>query len=106
VEMGIVVDNVSEVLDIPAEDIEDSPSFGDQVNTDYILGIGKTDGKVTILLNISKLLSQTDAIAIDATVGPSEASPAAEITPQGEDGAPEETEETEQPEQPAEDQAE
>ena len=91
VEMGIIVDNVSEVLDIPAEDIEDSPSFGDQVNTDYILGMGKSDGNVTILLNISKLLSQNDAVAIGATVGPSEASPAAEIAPQGEDGAPEQT---------------
>jgi len=62
-EMGIIVDKVSEVLDIAAEDIEDTPSFGTRVETDFILGLGKADEKVTILLDISKLLSQSDAAA-------------------------------------------
>lgn len=57
VEMGIVVDRVSEVLDIIAEDIADAPSFGVSVDTDFILGMGKTEGQVTILLDISKVLS-------------------------------------------------
>jgi len=60
VEMGIIVDEVCEVLDIVAEDIEEAPSFGAQVNTDFILGMGKSEGKVTILLDLSKLLSRSD----------------------------------------------
>ena len=56
VEMGIVVDKVSEVLNIQGQDIEDAPSFGTEVNTDFILGMGKANGKVTILLDIAKVL--------------------------------------------------
>ncbi len=59
-EMGIVVDRVSEVLDIGAEDIQEAPSFGVSVNTDFILGIGKTDDRVTILLSIGKVLTSAD----------------------------------------------
>jgi len=57
VEMGIIVDEVREVLDIPAETIEDAPSFGASVATDFILGMGKTGNRVTILLDISKVLT-------------------------------------------------
>ncbi len=60
VEMGIVVDKVSEVLDIAAEEIEDAPAFGANVNTDFILGMGKARERVTILLDISKVLSNAD----------------------------------------------
>ena len=42
--MGIVVDAVSEVLSIKGEDIEDSPTFGTKLNTDYILGMAKIEG--------------------------------------------------------------
>ena len=57
VEMGIIVDKVSEVLDIPGEDIQDTPSLGTGVNTDFILGIGKTGDGVKILLDIDRVLS-------------------------------------------------
>ena len=60
VEMGIIVDEVSEVLDIDDEDIEETPSFGSNVNTDFILGIGKADGKVIILLDIAEVLTRSD----------------------------------------------
>lgn len=65
VQMGIVVDKVSEVLDIPSEDIEDAPSFGDSVNTDYILGIGKSDDNVKLLLDIDKIISSKDMELIE-----------------------------------------
>ena len=65
VEMGIIVDQVSEVLDIAAGDIEDAPSFGAQVDTDYIRGMGKAEDRVTILLDISKLLSKADVSTIE-----------------------------------------
>ena len=57
VEMGIIVDKVSEVLDIAGGDIEDTPSFGTSVDTAFILGMGKAKGKVTILLDINKVLT-------------------------------------------------
>jgi purine-binding chemotaxis protein CheW len=59
-EVGIIVDRVSEVMDIAASDIEETPSFGVAVDTRFILGIGKTGGKVTILLDIDKTLTDQD----------------------------------------------
>ena len=56
--IGVIVDQVSEVLDIAAEDIEDPPSIGKTVSTDFILGMGKTKGSVKILLDIDKVLSE------------------------------------------------
>jgi purine-binding chemotaxis protein CheW len=60
VEVGIVVDKVSEVLNIAGGEIEDAPSFGAEVNTDYILGIGMSQGKVKILLDIDRVLSHSE----------------------------------------------
>ncbi len=60
IQIGCVVDKVSEVLDIKAEEIEDAPTFGADVNTEYILGIGKSQGKVKLLLDIDKVLSQRE----------------------------------------------
>ena len=55
--MGVVVDSVSEVLTIKAEDIQDTPIFGAKLNADYILGMAKVDGGVKILLDIDRVLS-------------------------------------------------
>jgi purine-binding chemotaxis protein CheW len=61
VQMGVVVDRVLEVLDIPAGGIQDAPSFGVDVNTDFILGIGKAGDRVTILLDIARVLNTAAA---------------------------------------------
>jgi len=61
--MGIVVDSVSEVLNIKAEEIEETPTFGTQLNTDYILGMAKMEGGVKILLDIDQVLS-TEEISL------------------------------------------
>jgi len=53
-----VVDAVSEVLNIRAADIEDTPTFGVKLNTDFILGMAKTEGGVNILLDIDKVLGE------------------------------------------------
>ncbi len=53
---GIVVDHVSEVLDIEGGSIEDAPQFGSTVDTDFILGMGKIEDTVKILLDIDKVL--------------------------------------------------
>jgi purine-binding chemotaxis protein CheW len=54
--MGIVVDAVSEVLNIRDADIENTPTFGVKLNTDFILGMAKTGGGVKILLDIDRVL--------------------------------------------------
>ena len=58
--VGLIVDSVSEVLNIKSEDIEETPSFGAKVDTDYILGMAKISGGVKILLNIDKALNVED----------------------------------------------
>ena len=63
---GIIVDKVSEVLSIPSESIENAPSFGAMVDTDFILGMGKIGKSVKILLDIDKVLSTNEAIEIEA----------------------------------------
>jgi purine-binding chemotaxis protein CheW len=65
VQVGILVDSVSEVLDITGEEIEEAPSFGTNLDTEFILGMAKTKGAVKILLNIEKVLSseELDSVA-------------------------------------------
>ncbi|MBW7862187.1 MAG: chemotaxis protein CheW [Rhodocyclaceae bacterium] len=62
-DIGIVVDAVSEVLEIPAGDIEPPPTFGAKIRADFISGMGKVAGKFVILLEIDKVLS-VDEIAM------------------------------------------
>jgi purine-binding chemotaxis protein CheW len=58
--MGILVDAVSEVLDIKADEIQDSPAMGGDHECDFVLGIGKVKGGVKILLDIERVLNGTD----------------------------------------------
>ena len=55
--MGLLVESVSEVLNLAAGDIEDTPDFGQGVATPYLLGMAKVKGSVKILLNIDEVLS-------------------------------------------------
>ncbi len=57
IQVGIVVDAVSEVMNIKAEDVEAAPSFGTKVETDYILGMANMDGQVKILLDIDRVMT-------------------------------------------------
>jgi len=63
--MGIVVDSVSEVLSIKGEDIEDTPTFGTKLNTEYILGMAKVEERVNILLDIDRVLSAEEIAVSD-----------------------------------------
>ena len=56
-DIGIMVDAVSEVLDIPGSEIEPPPTFGARIRADFIFGMGKVTGKFVIILNINKVLS-------------------------------------------------
>ena len=55
--MGLLVDEVSEVLDVSSDQLEPAPHFGGSVNIDFILGIGKVDERVVMLLDVDKALS-------------------------------------------------
>jgi purine-binding chemotaxis protein CheW len=55
--VGIVVDAVSEVLNLSGTEIEDTPDFGQEVSVGYLLGMAKVKGKVKILLDIDRVLS-------------------------------------------------
>lgn len=59
-QMGIIVDAVSEVEDIKQEEIENTPSLGTDINTDFILGMAKTKDTVKMLLDLQKILSDKD----------------------------------------------
>lgn len=65
---GIIVDAVSEVLNLSACDIEDTPDFGDGSGSvgSYLLGMAKVKGKVKILLDIDRVLSAQDVHGLDA----------------------------------------
>lgn len=63
--MGIVVDSVSEVLNIKNGEVEDTPSFGTQMETDYILGMAKSGGGVKILLDIDRIFTLDEMTVLD-----------------------------------------
>jgi purine-binding chemotaxis protein CheW len=63
--MGIVVDAVSEVLNIKNDDIADTPTFGTSLRTDYILGMAKMGGGVKILLDIDRVLSNEEITVLE-----------------------------------------
>ncbi len=67
-EVGIVVDCVSEVMDISEEDIEEAPEFGTEVDTCTILGMSKAEGRVTILLDIGQVLGGAEMGSLDSEV--------------------------------------
>ncbi len=69
VTMGIIVDEVSEVVDIAAGQIEAAPNMGASVDTAFILGMGKIGDNVVILLDVDKVLSSEDLTQVRAAVG-------------------------------------
>ena len=60
--MGIVVDQVREVVGVRGEDIEPTPSFGSHMDTDYILGMAKVDSGVKILLDIDRVVGDSQLV--------------------------------------------
>jgi purine-binding chemotaxis protein CheW len=65
--IGIVVDAVSEVLNIKEKEIEETPAFGTSLDTDYILGMAKIEGGVKILLDIDKVLNAKEIQLLEKT---------------------------------------
>ena len=67
-DIGVVVDAVSEVLEIPAGEIEPAPAFGAKIRADFIHGMGKVGGRFVIILEVDKVLS-VDELAMVNQVG-------------------------------------
>jgi len=65
VQVGVVVDSVSEVLNVNGKDIAPAPAFGAQIDTSYILGIAKAKGAIKILLDIDKVLASEELAGIE-----------------------------------------
>lgn len=64
--MGAVVDEVSEVLDIAPDAIEDTPEFGAGINAEFVLGMGKVNNTVVMLLDIERVLTGGELNAVRA----------------------------------------
>jgi len=67
-QMGIVVDAVSEVITLAPGDIEDTPDFGASIATNYILGMAKIKDKVKILLDINEVLSSHEIRGLESVI--------------------------------------
>ena len=67
-QMGVVVDAVNEVLEIPASEVEPPPEFGARIRNDFIKGMGKIDGKFVIVLDLNRVMS-IDEVAVVAKLG-------------------------------------
>ena len=65
IQIGIVVDSVSEVMNIKGDDVEDPPSFGTGQETEFILGMAKVENGVKILLDIDRVLSQAEIVSLE-----------------------------------------
>ncbi len=59
-QIGIIVDAVSEVLNVTDDDIQETPKFGVSLDTEFILGMAKTQGRVRTLLDIDRVLTSED----------------------------------------------
>lgn len=66
-DLGVIVDAVNEVLEIPRAEIEPPPSFGTKIRADFIQGMGKVDGTFVIILNVDRVLS-TEEITMLASM--------------------------------------
>lgn len=62
--MGVIADAISQVVDLPAEAIEPPPDFGTRVNLDYLIGMGKSDSKFLLVLDIDKVLSLAELSSV------------------------------------------
>jgi len=74
-DIGILVDAVSEVLDILGSEIEPPPTFGARIRADFIFGMGKVGGKFVIILNINKVLSIDEIAELTGSEGVSAEAP-------------------------------
>ncbi|HBF51536.1 MAG TPA: chemotaxis protein CheW [Massilia sp.] len=64
--VGMVVDSVSDVISLTAEQIKPAPDMGGALNTDYLIGLGTVDERMIILVDIDRLMSSEEMGVIDS----------------------------------------
>jgi purine-binding chemotaxis protein CheW len=79
-DVGVMVDAVNAVLEIPPQEIEPPPSFGANIRTDFISGMGKVNGKFVIILNVQNVLSVDEMATLSGIEQSSPASSASLTT--------------------------
>jgi purine-binding chemotaxis protein CheW len=62
--MGVIADAVNQVIDLTPKDIEEPPAFGTRVRLEYLLGMGKLGKKFALILNIDRVLSNTELLTV------------------------------------------
>ena len=62
--LGVLTDSVSQVVDFAEDDIEDPPPFGTPVKIEYLLGMGQMGQKFCLILDIDKVLSTDEILAV------------------------------------------
>src|ERR1700683_2419190 len=67
--MGVLADSVSQVIDLCDDEIEPPPPFGTRVKTEYLLGMGALGKKFCLILDIDKVLSADEVLAVADSVG-------------------------------------
>jgi len=76
--MGVIVDSISQVVELPQEQIEPAPDFGTKVKLEYLLGMGRSGKKFVMVLDIDKALSPSELSSVTAIAGQAMAEAAAE----------------------------
>jgi purine-binding chemotaxis protein CheW len=66
--MGVLADSVSQVIDLSADEIEQTPPFGTRVKTEYLLGMGALGKKFCLILDIDKVLSADELLMVTESV--------------------------------------
>ncbi len=66
--MGIVVDGVSDVLTLEAEQIRPTPGLGSVIDTEYIMGLGTVEERMLILIDIEKLMGSSEMGLIEQSI--------------------------------------
>src|ERR1700677_4738710 len=66
--MGVLADSVSQVIDLSADEIEETPPFGTRVKTEYLLGMGALGKKFCLILDIDRVLSADELLAVTESV--------------------------------------
>ena len=69
IDIGVMVDSVSEVLEIPRTEIEPPPAFGAKIRVDFMHGMGKVAGKFVIILNANQVLSVDELSMLGKAAG-------------------------------------
>lgn len=80
--LAIMVDSVSRVVDLSADELQDAPSFGPTIDVSFLVGMARIDERLVLLLDLTHIVETSSVLsaaalwtAIDATPNPGEALP-------------------------------